>query len=305
MKESDDKRRERHIKSGKKPAVNRAWRVLRAMGEIFVRNHVARSAAALSYYLTISIFPFLICVSAILGTLHLHESVIFELLADIIPADAFATVSEFFKYVSGNRSGLMLAIGLSAMLTSSSAAFRSFTGIMGEIQGKMRYTGIRRGVFSFVFSIAFLAAIYISGLVILTGEWLLQILDTYVDLGSIFAIWAWIRFVGLFLLLFGIIYGLYIISAPKETKRTHRLPGAFAAAVVLVVASIAYSRMITASIRYALLYGSLASFIIMMIWLYTCGIILTMGNVLNISLHNTSGERNIEISGGEFSNTPW
>ena len=99
------------------------------------------------------------------------------------------------------------------------------------------------------------------------------------------------RFVALFLLLFGIIFGLYIISAPKETKKTHRLPGALAASIVLVVASAAYSRMITASIRYALLYGSLASFIIMMIWLYTCGIILTMGNVFNISLHNVRARK--------------
>jgi len=204
--------------------------------------------------------------------------------------EVIAAVSDFLVYIAGNKSQFMLVVGVFAMITSSSATFRLFTGIMGDVQGKMRYTGIRKGVISFIFSIAFLAAIYFSGLVVVTGEWLLQILERYLGFGDIFALWTRIRFFLLFLLLFGIIFGIYIISAPREIQKLSRLPGAFASAVALVVASVIYSRMITASIRYAILYGSLASFIIFMIWLYTCGIILIMGNALNTSLLNTKSE---------------
>jgi len=254
------------------------------MTDVFVRLHVARSAAALSYYLTISVFPLLICVSAILASLHVRESNVIEFISNILPAGAFSTVTEFLTHIGRNGSELMIVVGVTAMLTSSSAAFRSFTGIMGEIQGKMRFSGLWGGVFSFVFSVVFLAAIYMSGFVILSGEWLMQILEAHLGLERFLALWTWVRFVILFLLLFGIIYGIYIISAPKETKRTHRLPGALVASIVLVVASVIYSRLISASIKYAILYGSLASFIILMIWLYTCAIILIMGNVFNISL---------------------
>jgi len=158
---------------------------------------------------------------------------------------------------------------------------------MGEIQGKMRFSGIWGGVFSFVFSIVFLAAIYVSGLVILSGKWLIQILETHLGFERFLSLWTWVRFVILFLILFGMIYGIYIISAPRETKKTHRLPGALAASVFLVVASILYSNLISASLKYAILYGSLASFVILMIWLYTCAIILIMGNVFNISLQKS------------------
>jgi uncharacterized BrkB/YihY/UPF0761 family membrane protein len=63
-----------------------------------------------------------------------------------------------------------------------------------------------------------------------------------------------------------------------------RFPGALAAAVILVIASMVFSRLITASIRYEILYGSLASFIILMVWLYVCAVILIMANVINISV---------------------
>ena len=263
----------------------RVVNIVKDMAETFVHNQVARSSAALSYYLTLSVFPMLISLSAILGILQINESVLMELLRDILPVEIYSTISDILSYIGGYSAQVILVIGLSAMLTSSSAAFRSFTGIMGEIQGERRYKGLWGGIFSFILSIAFLFAIYISGFVILSGEWLLQILERNLGFGNYFALWTWIRFVLLFLLLFGIIYGVYLLSAPKEIKRTHRLPGAFAASVVLVAASIIYSRMISASIKYALLYGSLASFVILMIWLYTCGLILIMGNVFNISLN--------------------
>ena len=265
----------------------RALVVVREMAEIFARKHVARSAAALSYYLAISVFPFLICVSAILGSIHVQQSDLVAFLAEILPENVNSVISGIFDYMSNYNSSLIIGIGLVALLTSSSAAFRSIAGIMGEIQGKRRFGGVWGGVFSFIFSIALIVSIYLSGFVILSGEWLMQILETNFGFGDFFAQWTWIRFLFLFLLLFGFIYGVYIISAPREIKRTHRLPGAFSASVVLVIASVIYSRLITVSIKYALLYGSLASFVIIMVWLYTCGIILIMGNVFNVSLHKT------------------
>jgi len=265
--------------------------MLEDMAEIYIGNHVARGAAALSYYLTLTVFPFLVCASAILGSLELYESDMFSLMEDIMPSATFSAVSDFLRYVTGNWSSVLLLVGLFAMLTSSSAAFRSFTGIMGEIQGRSRYTGIIKGIISFLFSIAFLAAIYISALIILTGGWLMQLLEENSGFRDLIALWTWVRFVVLFLLLFGIIFGVYYISAPRGTRRRDGLPGALIASVVLVVTSIVFSKLISVSLRYEILYGSLASFVILMVWLYVCGIILIMGNVFNISLYKSRRNR--------------
>jgi len=260
-------------------------RVIKEIAGAYLNYPVARSAAALSYYLTLSIFPFLICATVILGSLNIQESDAFALLNGVIPDATFSTLSGYLRYISGSRSELMLTVGLTAMLTSSSAAFRSFTGIMGEIQGKMRFSGIWGWLISFVFSVLFLAAIYGSAVIILSGEWLMQILKNNFGINEIASVWIWIRFVILFLLLFSVIYSVYLISAPKHATRMSRLPGALAASVILVATSMLYSRMITASIKYELLYGSLASFIILMVWLYTCSVILIMANVFNVALN--------------------
>jgi len=265
-------------------AMKKIFFVIKDMVVVFWNFPVGRSAAALSYYFTLTIFPFFICASVILGTLNIQETDAFELLEGVIPDAAFSTLSDYLNYIATSGAELMFTIGLVAMLTSSSAAFRSFIGITGEIQGKMRISGFWGFLVSFAFSILFLVAIYGSALIVVSGEWLTHFLGNHFNIVEFAAIWNWIRFLVLFLLLLIVIYSVYLISAPKNATKMSRFPGAFAASVVLVVTSMIFSRLITASIRYEILYGSLASFIILMVWLYVCSLILIMANVINISV---------------------
>ena len=68
--------------------------------------------------------------------------------------------------------------------------------------------------------------------------------------------------------------------APRQATAAI-LTGAFLAAVALVAATALFSWFIGLSSRYSLVYGSLASVIILLVWLYLCGNILILGNVFN------------------------
>ena len=48
-----------------------------------------------------------------------------------------------------------------------------------------------------------------------------------------------------------------------------------------MLASAVFSFLIDLSSRYSLVYGSLTSIIILMVWLYVCGNILLVGAVIN------------------------
>ena len=58
------------------------------------------------------------------------------------------------------------------------------------------------------------------------------------------------------------------------------------AALAMVAASAVFSWFIGMSSRYALVYGSLASLIILLVWLYLCGNILLLGAVVGRVLEN-------------------
>ena len=259
---------------------------------IYIGKRVSRSAAELSYFLTLSIFPMLICLIAMMGNLFPTTESIIELMDRIVPRETIEAITEYIKYVSSRNNAAMITGGLIMMATSSAAAFRSLHHIMADIQGSPRFTGIFTVLVSFLFSLAFLAAIYFAATVLLTGNWFMMLIDEHFNVNISWA-WSWLRFILLFLILFIILNGIYKITAPRDADNNLML-GAFIASVVLVGVSIVFSWFITVSVRYHLVYGSLTSLIILMVWLYLCGNILIMGNALNAVLRK---ERKISYTG--------
>jgi YihY family inner membrane protein len=249
---------------------------------VYLRQHVGRSAAAMAYYITISLFPLLICAYAILTSLNLSATGLFGMLGNIVPEGVREIITEHLIYVSGNTSTFMIIVGATVSITSAASVFRTIMSIMADLQGKPRFTGILWYVYSFGVSVGLLLAIFASGVVIMSGEWFIRFLDRYFDIAPVFYIWQWLRFAVLFVLLLGAIYFVYRITAPREGKTVRRLPGAGVAAILLVGVSAVFSRLVTESVNYPVVYGSLASFIILLFWVYICSLIVIMGNVFNI-----------------------
>ena len=258
--------------------------LIRELTEIFFRKKVSRSAAQLSYYLVLSLFPLLICLTAMTAGWGAAGGDFLRDLRAFIPASAHESIVEYLAYVSENCSTAMSLAALTVLVTASSAAFRAILTVMEDIQGEHRYIGFWKGAFSIVLSLGFLLAMYASCVIIIAGNRFIAVAAEYLGTDAT-APWQWLRFVLLFVMLFAIIYGVYRLSAPKGKGSEQRVIGAAAAALTLVAAGMFFSWTISMSGRYPLIYGSLASVIILMIWLFICGNILIMGNALNIVLN--------------------
>lgn len=254
---------------------------LREMVEIFLRHRVSRSGAALSYYLTFALFPTLICIYALLSRFIPNPQDIVWYIQDLLPADTVETLIQYLEYVSDHTSMAMISAAIGLMVISSSAVFRELHSAIAEIQGKARFRGILYMLGSFLFGLLFLGAIYFGGIVLVTGRWFLQMVDQNIPYLSIGDAWNWVRFLLLFAILLMILYNLYRLLAPRDSNETV-LPGAFFAAAVLVAVSILMSFFIGMFSRYPLVYGSLASVMILMLWLDVCGIIIIMGGAWNV-----------------------
>jgi len=259
------------------------FNIISTMVLSFNACRVPRSAAALSYSLTLSLFPTLICLYALLGNVLPNMGMIYDALGGIVPQSTFQAITDYIDYVSRQNSTTLVTAGMLLMATMGAAAFRTLNHTMNDIWKTRRFRGTWAFLISFPFSILFLAVIYFSIVVMLTGNWFLRFLESSLP-GLIFShTWAWLRFFLLFVVLLLIVLGVYRLTAPKSA-RGQLLPGAMSATASLVVVSILFSWFIGMSSRYPLVYGSLASVIILMLWIYACGIILITGNILNYAL---------------------
>lgn len=254
-----------------------------AVYELFFQKRVTRSAAELAYFLTLSFFPILICLHWLVGTLHVGADRMLALLHGILPDSMLFILADYLNYVAGSQSNAMLFAGVIAMMTTSSAAFRSLLGTMDDLYDRRGREGLWGLLVSFACSLIFLLTVYASVLIVLTGSWFLRLLDRAVGVGRMVNSWDWSRFVVLFVFVFLLLWAFYRFVAGREAERRGEVaPGAVFSALSLVAVSVVFSWFIGLSARYSLIYGSLASMIVLMTWIYICGIIIILGAVINL-----------------------
>ena len=265
------------------PVVGFLWDLI----DLYFTKRVSRSAAELAYFLILSFFPVMICINAVIGTLDLNVASLLEEAAIIIPEAALTVLTEYVRYITTNQSHTLLVAGIIMMLFSASAAVRSLMNVMDDIYERKTYTGLWQIVASVAFSVLFLLTIYLSLVVVLTGNWFFRLLEELIHRVSWLAHvklpweWQWMRFLILFCLVMVVVMLVYRATAPRGKPRPPILTGAFLASAALVLASVLFSYFIGLSSRYSLVYGSLGSVVILLVWLYLCGNIIILGSCFN------------------------
>lgn len=260
-----------------------AVRFVRRCVFLYFDKKVPRSAACLAYFLLLTIFPLLICTNAFLALLELDTSGFLGDFGGFLPAPALDIVQAYLEYLDKNQSGAMLTTGLVMTMVSASAAFRTLTQAMAEVYDRKPAHGpLRSLLLSVGISAALLLTVYLSILVILTGEGFLRWVASHspLPLERAITLWNSLRYLLLFCVLLLFITALSRLAAPRGTPKAAILVSSGLSAFALVAASVLFSWFIGLSTRYSLVYGSLVSVVIMLLWLYLCGNILLAGNVL-------------------------
>ena len=80
---------------------------------------------------------------------------------------------------------------------------------------------------------------------------------------------------------------------PTHFNTYDTFPGAILATLAMVAVSYVFSAFIGASVKYPMVYGSLASLILLMMWLYFCSLVIYCGAAFNIVLRDMKREKNL------------
>lgn len=177
-----------------------------------------------------------------------------------------------------------------AIALSASAGLRALLLAMDKLYGLEHPGGLRRIALSVILSLLFLLTIYLSVVVIFTGDWFFHLLETHlphpllrlIPLSALSSLWLWIRYLLLFCFVLLLVLAIYRLGTPRRFRSSRKLLlSSLFTAVSLVAGSLLFSWFIGLSSRYSMLYGSLASLIILLVWLYFCGNVLLLGALLS------------------------
>lgn len=257
--------------------------------ELYHRCAVGQAAAALAYFLILTLFPLLLCVNYCIGLFHLDLEQVLLSMKQILPRQVLAVLRDYLGYASRTQSDGVLLAALSTILLSASAGLRTLLHTLERIWGERPGRGIRRILGSMALSALFLLTVYLSLAVMFTGEWFFRLLEVHLPqsllagfpLSALSGLWLGLRYVLLFGFMLLLVLLVYWTGSPRWARGWRMIFAALAAAGAMVGSSAVFSWLIGMSARYSLVYGSLASLIVLLVWLYFCGNILLLGAVLD------------------------
>lgn len=249
------------------------------VAKVYFSCRVSRSAAALAYFLVLTFFPILICLSAFAGQ-DLERLI--ETAEQLLPAGVVALLEEYLVYVERRPPG-MLAVGVISTVFFASAAVRVLMKVTGEICGGRVLRGWRQMAASVALSLLLLVTIYASAAAVITGDWFFRALFRGPE--KALWLWQWAKYLTLLGVVFLFVFLLYRFTVPPRHPRPPVAAGAAAASVALAVSSAVFGWMVGRSARYSLVYGSLASVVVLLVWLYLCGTVLILGVGVNCLIY--------------------
>lgn len=252
-------------------------------------------AGSLAYYALLAVFPSIIAAISIYGLVLRGNpedlTSLINALANQLPEATTETIRhELNDIVNASGTGLGLgAVGgiIAALWSASAGAKVLITGVnlaYGERETRS-YLAVR--------GLALLLTIgMIVGIVIVVAG--VAVLPTLVD-SSLADIFRW---PALIVLVVVGLAALYRIAPSDAPDRHHPVwQGAFAAAIVWLAATAAFSAAVTA-FSFGATYGALAGVVVLLVWFFLSGLIVLLGAEFNAAIE-TRRQRLATASGGE------
>ena len=249
-------------------------------------HDVARDSAALTYYLLFAIFPLLIFVSTLLGVLELDIASITAVLAPILPSDVVDIIRTYLEYVAANQSRQLLWFSLVFSIwfpmRSTGCLMHSLRKAFGRSAPENILLGQLR---TLLFTIWMIFVIGLTLALVVVGRRALYFLSGFLPLSETFiSVWGYLRFIILGLVMAISLGILYQLALGQRRPLREVLPGVGSSLAAWLLLSMAFSYYVENMARYAQLYGSITTIVVVLLWLYMSGQVLILGAELSASL---------------------
>lgn len=254
------------------PAIQLIYRVAVGLGD----HDTSQRAAGVTYYALLSIFPLLLGLIAVFGIFLPSINLQNDLLNFV--GKSFPGAADFFKQNIENiiqMRGSMGVLSIIILFWSASSLFSSISLAINrtwEIRRSRSFLIAKAGDLGMALSIGvlFLLSLGSSALIsVLGGVFGLHSANLIMlDAGSRLAA---------FLLILLVFLLLYKLIPNTRTYWRDIWPGALVAAVLFEIARTLFVFYLANFANYQLLYGSIASIIILLVWIYYSAFIMILG----------------------------
>ena len=260
-----------------------------------MRGHLLDRAAQMAFWQLLGIFPGLISLFALFGSV-VEERVglrddLFNYLGRLIPNEAVAEfVLTILDQIQLNRGGGKFPIGIIATLWIASTVLSQLHRVIDRHFGTRRRQTWFRRITAFPLSIVVMLPIVSAVLLLFYGELIGSALASRLGAETAFTFLVRIGHWPLILLSVVLCFDLVYNTAPSMWRRKSSwiTPGALLALCLWLTVSLGFRYYVARFAMIADFYGSLTVVILLMVWLFLTSIAILVGIALNTEIHLVS-----------------
>jgi membrane protein len=269
------------------------------MFEIYIsgifKGNIGRKAAAISWSFTISLFPFLLFLLSVLPYMPHYDKLqfyIFEVLMhNVFPSNIEGDVRGYIETnIIPNMKGISNLTIVLALVFATNGTFSIINGFNENTDEKM--TDVKEFILSFFITIGFITIVFLTLFGVYYSEVVLKLFTPVYDVSwladNLSKIIGFVSFPLFYFILLALFYWLGTV---RITRFRQAVPGAILTTVLFVVTTYGFAIYVKNIARYNVLYGSIGSMILLMVWVNVNVYLLLFGNELNMAIRKLRIEK--------------
>ena len=261
--------------------IKKIYLIFYRFGRQMTIKNISSFAASTAFFLFISLIPILYLVCSILPYVNITQEALRESINAVLPGVIGMFLNSIIADVYGQSAG-GISLAVLVMLWSAGkgmmALMRGLNAV-NEVEEEKNYIFVR--VVAAIYTILLIAAVIISMVFSGFGKFILKMfIDSipggdmlYSVLGRIRFLYSWIVLTVLFMMIYSYVPG-------RRQKFLMQMPGAFFTAIIWNGFSLGFSVYLEYFGDFGV-YGSLATVVIVLLWLYCMSYIVMIGAHIN------------------------
>lgn len=250
-------------------------------GKQMTIKNISSFAASTAFFLFISLIPILYLVCSILPYVNLTQETLRESINAVLPGVIGVFLNSIIADVYGQSAG-GISLAVLVMLWSAGkgmmALMRGLNAV-NEVEEEKNYFFVR--VIAAVYTVLLIVAVIISMVVSGFGKLIIKMFMDSIPGGSIvYSVFTRVRFLYVWIVLTVLFMLIYSYVPGRRQKFLMQMPGAIFTAVIWNGFSLGFSVYLEYFGDFGV-YGSLATVVIVLLWLYCMSYIVMVGAHIN------------------------
>lgn len=257
------------------------YRIFYEFGKQMTMKNISSFAASTAFFLFISLIPILYLVCSILPFVNITQDALRESINAVLPGVIGMFLNSIIADVYGQSAG-GISLAVLVMLWSAGkgmmALMRGLNAV-NEVDEEKNYFFVR--VIAAVYTVLLIVAVIISMVVSGFGKLIIRMFIDSIPGGSIvYSVFTRVRFLYVWIVLTVLFMLIYSYVPGQRQKFLMQMPGAIFTAVIWNGFSLGFSVYLEYFGDFGV-YGSLATVVIVLLWLYCMSYIVMVGAHIN------------------------